>query len=485
MSCAGILAAARSRADVAFGAAEIRANTFTAGQQRMAAADSDNAGNFVVVWASAAQDGSGYGVFGRRFDGSAAPVSAEFRVNTSTNTDQNFPSVSVNRADGSFLVVWQSVQDIFGQRFAASGAPAGAEFRVNASAGGIQGLPRVAAGGGVFVVVWQDSSGDGSGYGIYAQRVSSSGAMLGAPFRVNGYTTGNQMLPAVASDSAGNFIVVWQSLNQSSAGWSVHGQRFSSTGSSLGGEFLVSTNVQATSPSVAVGASKTLVLWETTIGSQNSISGAVLQSSTGAVVRGEFPITAPTTLSQTEPYAVAGSQTDTFFDLFVETDPASQFSTISVAQTDGTGATSAKTRVNSIQQPAGEPAGARTSSGGVFAFWSMSSDVYGRIGTGSGGTGPTPTPTPTRTPGPSPTPTPTPRPTSTPTPTPSSCNCSTGDVNKDCKIDVGDVFYLVDYLFATGPRPACSGDVDSSHKVDVNDVFYLLNYLYSGGPPPK
>jgi hypothetical protein len=485
-ACAiGVLAAPRSSADVTFGAAETRANSFTAGQQRMPAADSDGVGSFVVVWASAAQDGSGYGVFGQRYNGSAAPVGGEFHVNTSTGGDQKQPSVAVSKTDGSFLVVWQSAQDVLGQRYAPGGAPAGGEFRVNAVTGGYQGLPRAAAGGGVFVVVWQDATLDGSGYGIYAQRVSSSGGMLGAPFRANGYTTGNQILPAVAADASGNFVVVWQSYHQGGSGWSIHGQRFSSNGASLGGEFLVSATAQATSPSVAVGASKTLVLWETTSTGPNTISGAVFQNSNGAFVRTEFPITAPTTLKQTQPHAVGGPQSDNFVDLFVETDPASQFSIISAAQTDGTGATSAKTRVNSIQQPAGEPSGAPTSNGGVFAYWNMASDVYGRIGSPSGGSNPTPTPTRTPSANPTPTPTPTHTPTPTPTPTSSSCSCTVkGDVNKDCKADAADVFFLIDYLFAAGPRPACSGDMNNNHKVDIDDVFYLLNYLFAGGPAP-
>jgi virginiamycin B lyase len=30
-----------------------------------------------------------------------------------------------------------------------------------------------------------------------------------------------------------------------------------------------------------------------------------------------------------------------------------------------------------------------------------------------------------------------------------------------------------------------SGDVNYDHKIDVNDVFYLINYLFAGGPAPK
>jgi hypothetical protein len=61
-----------------------------------------------------------------------------------------------------------------------------------------------------------------------------------------------------------------------------------------------------------------------------------------------------------------------------------------------------------------------------------------------------------------------------------------GDVNKDETIDVGDVVYLVNYLFKTGPAcdPLAVGDANCDSVVDVGDVVYLINYLFKGGPPP-
>jgi hypothetical protein len=52
-------------------------------------------------------------------------------------------------------------------------------------------------------------------------------------------------------------------------------------------------------------------------------------------------------------------------------------------------------------------------------------------------------------------------------------------------VDVNDVFYMVNYLFAGGPAPVCNGDVNADSKIDVSDVFYLINYLFAGGPAPK
>jgi hypothetical protein len=51
-------------------------------------------------------------------------------------------------------------------------------------------------------------------------------------------------------------------------------------------------------------------------------------------------------------------------------------------------------------------------------------------------------------------------------------------------VNVADVFYLINALFASGPAPVCSGNVNGDAASDVSDVFYLINYLFASGPPP-
>ncbi|MFH1374377.1 MAG: dockerin type I domain-containing protein [bacterium] len=61
-----------------------------------------------------------------------------------------------------------------------------------------------------------------------------------------------------------------------------------------------------------------------------------------------------------------------------------------------------------------------------------------------------------------------------------------GDVDRNGAIDVGDLTYLVAYLFQGGPAPPCpeEGDVDGSGGIDVGDLTYLVAYLFLGGPAP-
>jgi hypothetical protein len=70
------------------------------------------------------------------------------------------------------------------------------------------------------------------------------------------------------------------------------------------------------------------------------------------------------------------------------------------------------------------------------------------------------------------------------------CGPARGDVNNDKLRDVADVIYLINYLYKSGPEPACSpipscGDVNKDTLVDVSDVIYLINYLFKSGPPPS
>ena len=108
----------------------------TAGQQSHPSVASDAAGTFVVTWTSADQDGSGSGVFARRFAANGTPLTEESRVNTYTEGDQYDADVAA-ADDGSFVIVWLShgqaglQTDVFGQRFDASGGPIDGEFQIN------------------------------------------------------------------------------------------------------------------------------------------------------------------------------------------------------------------------------------------------------------------------------------------------------------------------------------------------------------------
>jgi hypothetical protein len=247
---------------------EFPVNTYTTNDQFGPTVTAIPSGGFIVLWHSNGQDGSGFGVFGQRYAGSGAPLGPEFRVNTFTTANQFYPSVGAD-ASGSFVVSWSSLgQDgsgygIFGQRYDSSGSPLGGEFRINTYTTFSQSVSAVASdASGNFVIVWASSTQDGQAYGIFGQRYASSGSPLGPEFLVNSYTTNTQFIPAVSADSAGNFAVVWQSTGQDGSIDGVFGQRFASSGAPLGPEFRVNsyTTGQQVAPIIAADANGDFVV---------------------------------------------------------------------------------------------------------------------------------------------------------------------------------------------------------------------------------
>lgn len=158
-----------------------RVNSTTANSQSNPSVSMDANGNFVVVWQSLEQDGSGYGIFGQRYSVTATPVGGEFRINNYRVGDQTLPSVDINPG-GEFVVIWESNgqdgsgQGIYARRYFSNGAPRDDdEFRVNTYTVGNQTNPKVAIDNtGAFVAVWQSTGQDSSGEGIFAQRFASS-----------------------------------------------------------------------------------------------------------------------------------------------------------------------------------------------------------------------------------------------------------------------------------------------------------------------
>ncbi|MFH1335866.1 MAG: M1 family aminopeptidase [Candidatus Zixiibacteriota bacterium] len=61
-----------------------------------------------------------------------------------------------------------------------------------------------------------------------------------------------------------------------------------------------------------------------------------------------------------------------------------------------------------------------------------------------------------------------------------------GDANHDGLVDISDVIYLINNLYAYGPDPLPydSGDLNCNGIIDVADIIYLLNYLFKSGPAP-
>lgn len=147
----------------------------------------DMVGNFVIAWESdGGQDGSGSGIYARLYDANGNPQGQPFQVNSTTRGDQSTPSLGMD-AEGNFTIAWTSDRNndddddgIYAQQYTVNGARVGSEFRVNSTTESNQTAPSISTqSNGSFVVAWQgetprgndnDDLGDGDGLGIFAQR---------------------------------------------------------------------------------------------------------------------------------------------------------------------------------------------------------------------------------------------------------------------------------------------------------------------------
>ncbi len=211
------------------------------------------------------------------------PLTGQFQANTVIGSAQQQAAVASDAA-GNFVVVWESYasagtdtdgRSIQARHFTAAGSPVGAEFQVNTSISGEQKAPAVARNSsGAFIVVWE-SNHSASDFNIIAQRYSAAGVKVGSELLVNSaFTAGVQEEAAVAMADNGDFTVVWRSPGGagSDPDASIQGRRWRASTGTFFNQFLVNdvtAGVQS-SPAIATdGGTTFLIAWETAAVSQD------------------------------------------------------------------------------------------------------------------------------------------------------------------------------------------------------------------------
>ncbi|CAN5420359.1 hypothetical protein BH10PSE15_BH10PSE15_03280 [soil metagenome] len=182
----------RYSANGAANGAQFQVNDQTFANQYEISAAGLAGGGFVVTYRDEAGDGSGYGVYQRLFGADGKPVGASMRVNVTTDSSQYTPNV-VGVPGGGYIVAWVSDnQDgsgsgIYLRRYDANGTPLDATERlVNVITDNYQYDPQIAvASDGSFVVVFRSDNTDSYGAGVFGQRFAADGTALGTEFQIN------------------------------------------------------------------------------------------------------------------------------------------------------------------------------------------------------------------------------------------------------------------------------------------------------------
>ena len=226
-------------------------SNYVALEEATAAAAVDANGNYIVAWQSYGQDGSGLGVFARRFNAAGDPLDDAFLVTNTTDGNQSQPDVAVDDS-GKFIIAWQSADlngsgyDIFARRFDENGNADGNEFRVNTIIAGQQGKPALAIDpdDGSAVIVWQGPDGEVTGSGIFGQRYKPNGSPDGGEFQLNTFTALDQVSPTISMNANGEYVVAWVSDHRAEfdpidTEKSIFVQWYNKQGRSVGPEVLV------------------------------------------------------------------------------------------------------------------------------------------------------------------------------------------------------------------------------------------------------
>jgi len=231
-------------------------------------------------------------VYAARVNSSGVPQNT-IAIAATSNADIQ-PAIAWNGVSGSgsqYMVVWEDQgvdSDIYGCRVDSTGARVASSTILISStaessttrASGEQGMPSISpAGGGSFLVVWEDDRNYATAKtDVYGARVSTAGALLNPGGIPISYGTDDDLVPQAAWNGA-SFVVTWLQRYPNSTS-KIRGTRVSTAGAILdsGGVNYSNASAGSVGASIAGGPGGALVAWQN-IGTQGDIIGCAVGTS--------------------------------------------------------------------------------------------------------------------------------------------------------------------------------------------------------------
>ncbi len=144
-------------------------------------------GSYLITWTASDRTvlKNSFDIFGRAYNSSGNAYGSVFRINTYQYGDQYVPRISALGLD--YLVIWTSLaqdgsrEGVYAQYVHNTGSLTGSEFRVNTTTVSQQMHPTVASdGANQFLVVWTGFAGLANSFDLYAQRYINASSLLQA-----------------------------------------------------------------------------------------------------------------------------------------------------------------------------------------------------------------------------------------------------------------------------------------------------------------
>ncbi|MEQ1680171.1 MAG: DUF4347 domain-containing protein [Nitrospira sp.] len=250
--------------------ADVSVNTTTSNTQHNSSVNMNDTGDFVIAWEG--NGGADEGIFVRQGSFGGGLIGSDIAVDTAAAAQD--PSVGIADS-GNFVVAWDDGNgDVFFQRYNSAGTPqtsgqVDGAFQSNAGGAAVD-----MSGDGRFTVAYRAT---GLGLGVYARQFDAAGTPLFFPLLVNTTFANDQTNPSVSMDDSGDFIVVWEGHGDQAANVDangVFGQKFASTGTRIGSEFLVNqttANVQDRASVAMLDSNNFVVVWTGSDGAQTDV----------------------------------------------------------------------------------------------------------------------------------------------------------------------------------------------------------------------
>lgn len=202
-------------------------STLAKSQEKPFVVSAPNKTEFIIAWESKDQDGSGLGVYMRKFNVSGQALSNEVQINATTGGDQRNVSLSISPDTKRILACWESFgQDLINtwgvicQFFNYNDLTlAGTEFIPHALTKGAQLTPAIAyLNNGEVLVAWSSEGVDYEGFAVQVLKYNDMGQAMGPRIVANRFWNSNQHKPFIVPLQNLSYFIGWQSENQDGDG---------------------------------------------------------------------------------------------------------------------------------------------------------------------------------------------------------------------------------------------------------------------------
>ncbi|MFU5483906.1 Ig-like domain-containing protein [Pseudomonas aeruginosa] len=214
-------------------------------------------GGYLISWVKSSP---GWTAVSRQYDAGGQPVTGEIVIGTLNHNLSG--AVLATLADGQVAAAYSGPgtdKDIYVRVYDPITHTYGSAIVANQTLAGRQGNPNVTAlSNGNFIVSWDSTNNSGpdqSGCSVWARVYSPQGQPQGNEFLVNTFTPGHQQKPVLEANPHGGFVAVYQSAVDTMPGngtFGIYLQCFDNSGNRVGPEMRINQLVmgQQTDPDI-------------------------------------------------------------------------------------------------------------------------------------------------------------------------------------------------------------------------------------------